>query len=134
MLTHKIHMQISNPFILLNCCLYCDMCFINKYCDKSFINKSAFLNFVPQLIMKIHCTGTTRFYRFVCAIVAQAYISFMTRMTSTKLSMIIIQGLTWMVKQSISPDYLQNVLYWIQKVALPHFYSRVTDWWQYRVG
>ena len=90
-------MQISNPFNLLNCCLYCDMSFINKYCDKSFINKSAFLNFVPQVIMKIHCTGT-RFYRFVCAIVAEAYISFMTRMTSTKLSMIIIQGLTRMVK------------------------------------
>ena len=73
MLNHKIHMQISNPFNLLNCYLYCGMSFINKYCDKSFINKSAFLNFVPQLIMKIHCTGTTRFYRFVCAIVAQAY-------------------------------------------------------------
>ena len=29
------------------------MSFTNKYCDKSFINKSAFLNFVPQVIMKI---------------------------------------------------------------------------------
>ena len=64
----------------MNCCLYCDRSFINKYCDKSFKNKPAFLNFVPQVIRKIYCMGTTWFYRFACAIVAQAHIFLMTRL------------------------------------------------------
>ena len=52
---------------------------LHKYCDKLFINKPAFLIDVPQLIKKIYRAGTTWFYRFACAIVAQAHISLMTR-------------------------------------------------------
>ena len=32
---------------------------VDKYCDKSFITKPTFLNFVPQLIKKTYCAGTS---------------------------------------------------------------------------
>ena len=51
-----------------------------KYCDKFFINKLTFFNIVPQLIKKTYHVGTTWFYRFACAIVAQVHISLMTRL------------------------------------------------------
>ena len=50
------------------------------YCDKFFINKPAFCNFLPELIKKIYRVATTCFYKFPCAIVAQAHISLMTRL------------------------------------------------------
>ena len=53
---------------------------VYKYCDKSFINKPTFFSFVPQLIKKTYRAGTTWFYRFACAIGAQAHISLMTRL------------------------------------------------------
>ena len=55
---------------------------VYKYCDKSFVNKPTFFfNFVPQLIKKTYRADTTWFYRFTCAIGAQAHIFLMTRLT-----------------------------------------------------
>ena len=48
------------------------------YCDMFFINKPTFSIFLPQLITKIYCGDTTRFYGFAWVIVAQANISLMT--------------------------------------------------------
>ena len=59
LLINKAQSQVMNPLSVFNCCLYCERFFINKYCDKTFINKPAFLNFVPQLIRKIHQAGIT---------------------------------------------------------------------------
>ena len=65
---NKIESQILNPLSPL---LFLPWQVVYKYCDKSFINKPAFST-VPQLIKKIYCVGTMWFYRFACAIIAQA--------------------------------------------------------------
>ena len=33
-----------------------------------------------------------------------------------------------------SSRYLQNTLYWIQRVASPTFFHKITNWWQYEAG